>query len=270
MTAETRTPVGLRRAGAAACLALLWLPAVSGAHQQWLAANFTFKEGASAWLSFDHTFGDVRFQPDSGPSSYYTWWIVGPDGVRRSVPHLFIGKTRTVGEVELTEPGTYRIEGVEDSMPWTRIKVDGEERWQPGTRANFADVEVVRSRVYFNRSVSYVSLQSKSRRTLAATGAPLEIVFDDHPNELSHGQPIRVRVLASGRAVEEHEVRVFAERSEGHDASATCTTDSRGSCVFELPSAGRYLLATSAEGDHPEGADTDGFSHGFSVQVEVR
>ena len=187
----------------------------SEAHQQWLAPSFVFQAGESAWLSFDHTFGDRRFQPSSGPGSYYSWWIVGPDGLRRNVPHLFLGKTRTVGEIELTESGTYRIEAVEDLMPWTQIKVDGEDRWQPGTRANFDGFEIVRSRVYFNKSVSYVTLDSISQSTLAGTGAPLEIVFEDHPSELRAGDRVRVKVLASGKPLADQQIQMYSElRSE--------------------------------------------------------
>ena len=115
--------------------ALVVLAAVAGsgeAHQQWLAPSPHFQSGESGWVSFDHTFGDVRFRPASGPGSYYSWWFVGPDGLKRNIPHLFLGKTRTVGEIELTEPGTYRLEAVEDLMSWTRIKVDGEETWAAG------------------------------------------------------------------------------------------------------------------------------------------
>ncbi len=43
-----------------------------------------------------------------------------------------------------------------------------------------------------------------------------------------------------------------------------------GTSCFELPTRGRYLLATSAEGDNPEGAATDRFTHGVSVLVELR
>lgn len=256
---------------AAATLAGLFSYAGSShAHQQWLAPNFVFQSGDSAWLSFDHTFGDKRFQPGSGPGSYYSWWIVGPDLLRRSVPHLFVGKTRTVGEIELTDAGTYRLEAVEDMMPWTQIKLDGENTWQPGTRADFEGYEVVRSTVFFNKSVSYASLESTSRSALQGAGDPLEILFESHPNELRAGQGFEVRVLAFGEPLADQEIRIYSESSEGHDATETCSTNSRGSCEFQMATPGRYLMATSTEGDTPDDPATDGFSHGYAVLVEVR
>ncbi len=255
----------------AAVAGLVSFAASSEAHQQWLAPNTFFQSGESAWVSFDHTFGDQRFQPGSGPGSYYIWWIVGPDGIQRNVPHLFLGRTRTVGEIELTEPGTYRLEAVEDQMPWTQIELDGNNTWQPGTRADFDGFDVVRSTMYFNKSVSYVTLESMSESVLASTGGdPLEILFEDHPNDLRTGTAFRVRVLASGEPLADQEVRIFSEQSVGHDATDTCSTDENGVCEIALSAAGRYLLATNAEGESPEASPTDGFSHGYTVLVDVK
>ena len=254
----------------AAGLGLVLVSGLATAHQQWLAPNFVFQSGESAWLSFDHTFGDQRFQASSGPGSYYSWWIIGPDGLRRNVPHLFLGKTRTVGEIELTEPGTYRIEAVEDLMPWTLLKVDGKDTWQPGTRADFDGFDVERSRVYFNKSVSYVTLGSMSQSLLSGTGDPLEITFAEHPNDLRAGTSFEVRVLTFGEPLSDQEIRIFAEASKGHDANDKCSTNSSGVCEFEMASPGRYLLATSTEGTSADDDATDGYSHGYSVVIELK
>ena len=260
----------IRFLATATVIGLISFAGPSVAHQQWLAPNSFMQSGDSAWFSFDHTFGDKRFQSDSGPGSYYSWWIVGPDGFKRNVPHLFLGRTRTVGEVELTDPGTYRFEAVEDLMPFTQLKVDGEDKWQPGTRDDFSGYEVVRSRVYFYKAVSYVTLESMSNSALDTTGDPLEIVFEDHPNDLYEGKAFQVRVLTFGETLTGQELRIFSENTEGHDASEACSTDATGSCQFEMQAPGRYLLVTNTKGDHSEGAETDGFSHGYTVMIELK
>ncbi|MDJ0877533.1 MAG: DUF4198 domain-containing protein [Halieaceae bacterium] len=240
----------------------------SGAHQQWLAPNLFMATGESAWISFDHTFGDQRFQPASGPGGYYSWWITGPDGLRRQVPFLFVGKTRTTGEVELEEAGTYRLEGVE-SMSWSKLIIDGEAQWQPGTREDYSDYEVESSRYYFQKALSYVTLQSASRGVLASRGEPLEILFEDHPNEWHDGKKLRIKVLAAGKPVPKQPVKIFTEHTEGHDEEAVCTTDRRGACEITAPSEGRILLMTSIEGEEPALAGTDGYYYGISVLLEV-
>lgn len=251
-----------------AALAVCLVAGYSQAHQQWLAPNTFRASGENLWISFDHTFGDQRFQPASGPGGYYSWWITGPDGLRRQVPFLFIGKTRTTGEVELKEAGTYRLEGVE-SMSWSKLKIDGEAQWQPGTRSDYADYEVESSRYYFQKAVSYVTLESASQEALASTGEPLEILLVDHPNEWSAGEKLRIKVLASGKPVRQQSVKIFTEHTEGHDEEASCTTDRQGACAITAPATGRVLLLTSIEGDTPTPVGTDGYHYSVSVLLEM-
>ena len=43
--------------------ALVAVSIPSFAHQQWLNPNFFHRQDESAWLTFDHTFSDNRFDP---------------------------------------------------------------------------------------------------------------------------------------------------------------------------------------------------------------
>ncbi len=239
------------------------------AHQNWLAPNFFVSEAETAWLSFDHTFGDRRFHADSGPSAYYQWWIVGPDLKIESVPSLFIGKTKTVGEVELTEAGTYRIEAEEANMTWTKIKSDGEDTWQPGARGAFPGREIVESKVFFAKAVTYVTLGEASRSVLESTGDPLEIVFQDHPSRLRTTESFRLKMLSLGKPVAAQELRLFADQGVGHDPEVNCTTDTNGSCEFVVEHPGRYLLTARIQGSTSDDPQVDGFSYSVSVMIEV-
>ncbi|MEM9387493.1 MAG: DUF4198 domain-containing protein [Pseudomonadota bacterium] len=242
-----------------------------GAHQQWLVPNVFQVPEAPAWVSFDHTFGDRRFRPGSGPSSYYRWWFVGSDGLRRSVPALFLGKTRTVGEVELETPGTYRLEGEEASMPWTLLSIEGKQTWQPGTRQDFPQAAVVRSTVYFNKAASYVTLGAPSTMALAPTGDPLEIVFSVDPTALRAKTAFDVTVLASGEPVSQQAVLLYSEDGSAHDEAAVqCVTNGEGACELTTAAAGRYLLITERTGTESAVPGTDGYSHSVTITIEVQ
>ena len=259
-----------RRLLAATVLAGFLVAAAPGrAHQQWLAPNFFSQDGDSAWLSFDHTFGDQRFQAGSAPGLYYQWWVVEPEGRKRSVPFLFGGRTKTVGEVELTKPGTYRLEAEEPNMVWTKLKVEGKDTWQPGSRAAFEGREIVESKIYFAKALAYVSLGPISQTVVGRTGDPIEIVFQQHPNEIRAGRGFGVTLSSFGEPVAEHEIRLFSDRSQGHDPMRTCATDDEGSCEFVPENPGRYLLTARMEGSTPDDPDTDGFSYSVSVTLEV-
>ncbi len=260
----------IRRSALAAAVVLFAVVPSSDAHQQWLVPNFTMQSGESAWVSFDHTFSDSRFQAGSGPGSYYRWWVAGPDTFKRPVTLLYQGKTKTVGEVELEKAGTYRLEGVEAMMPWTLLKIDDKESWYSGSRDDFEGAEIVRSTLYFQKVLSYVTLDTTSRSVLAPTGDPLEIVFEDHPNKLREGQDLRFRVLASGEPLAGQTVNMFPEGGGGHDeAERTCTSDDDGSCRIALTEHGRYLLVARAQGDSQKPKGTDGYVHTVSIALDV-
>ncbi|MEM7219258.1 MAG: DUF4198 domain-containing protein [Pseudomonadota bacterium] len=251
-------------------LCSLSLPPNALAHQQWLLPNWFIDSGDGSWVTFDHTFSDSRFRPGSGPSSYYQWWAVGPENLKESIPFLYLGKTRAIGEIELTKPGTYRLEGVENRMAWTRIKVDGEERWQPGTRADHVGREILTSRSYFNKALAYVTLGESSSVPASTNGDPLEISFGVHPNRIAVGKTIRFRTLASGQALTGQDIEVYTELGGAHDDPVSrCTSDREGWCELIFERAGLHLLVTSARGEYPPGSETDGYSHGVNVMLRV-
>ena len=124
--------------------------------------------------------------------------------------------------------------------------------------------------MYFNQALAYVSLGLASRGPLAPSGAPLEIQFLDHPNTLVAGKDFRVKVLSEGQELVKQVVEVFADGGSAHDAVATqCTTSADGSCKLGLPSAGRYLIVTSTQGDFEKPVETDSFSYIVTVMIEV-
>ena len=78
-------------------------------HQEWILPNFFYTDDESPWLGIEHTASDQRFVPRHGSGTVLS--IIHPEGWRMGQPSsIFVGQTRTVGEIELREPGTYRIE----------------------------------------------------------------------------------------------------------------------------------------------------------------
>ena len=93
-------------------------------HQQWILPNFFYTNRESPWLGIEHTRGDQRFVPGQGPGILLL--IFYPKGWRMGRPSsIFVGQMRTVAEMELTEPGTYRIETDPPAQYVAEIEVDG-------------------------------------------------------------------------------------------------------------------------------------------------
>ncbi|MEM9291688.1 MAG: DUF4198 domain-containing protein [Acidobacteriota bacterium] len=264
MTTKTRWPLAL-----ALATLLLATTFPTQAHQQWLFPNFFTQSADSAWLSFDHTSGDQRFYATSAPNLYYQYWVVSPAQQARTIPSLFAGKTKIVGEVELTEPGTYRIEGVEPSLVWTKLKEEESETWQPGPRSKYEGQEILESKVYFIKALAYVSLGPVSPLPQKPIGDPLEIAFRAHPNELKANQKLEVRLLSFGKPVADQTLQLFSGGTAGHDPMLICTTDADGWCEFLPEKSGRYLLLARLEGPTPEDPEIDGFSYRVSLALEI-
>ena len=81
---------------------------VFGHQQQWILPNFFYTNRESPWLGIEHTWGDQRFVPRHGSGTLL--WIIHPEGWHIGPASTYVGQTRTVAEIELTESGTYRIE----------------------------------------------------------------------------------------------------------------------------------------------------------------
>ena len=114
-------------------------------HQQWILPNFFYTNHESPWLGIEHTWGDQRFVSGRGSGTLLS--IIHPEGWRMGRPSsIFVGQTRTVGEIELREPGTYRIETDHPAQYVAEIEVDGQKTWVSKSKDQLPDAKIIQSR----------------------------------------------------------------------------------------------------------------------------
>ena len=94
--------------------------------QQRILPNFFYTNRESPWLGIEHTSGNQRF---SAYGAATLLWIIHPKGSRIRPSSIFVGQTRAVGEIELRDPGTYRIETDHPVQYVTEIEVNSKKRW---------------------------------------------------------------------------------------------------------------------------------------------
>lgn len=241
------------------------------AHQQWVLPTFFTNESQdkSVWLGFDHALGDRRFSPSVGPGPALLW-VVGPDDQRESPSGVHVGKTRTVGEIELTNPGTYRLEAEEPEAHWTQIKDGEKKRWLRAPHDQVEGRTIVKSKRYWAKAIAYVTFRTRTTGPLAAQNDPLELVPRDHPNDIRARKPFQLTVLASGKPLANRKVEVYADNSSGHDAAFTCTSRSDGTCNLVFPDSGRYLMRVHNEIDATGDPKADAYSHTVFLMVAVK
>ena len=238
-------------------------------HQQWILPNFFYTNHESPWLGIEHTSGDQRFV--SGHGSGTLLWIIHPKGWRMGRPSsIFIGQTRTVGEIKLREPGTYRIETDSPAQYVAEIEIDGKKRWVGKSKDQLSGKKIIQSTHRWSQTTTFVTVKKYTKRVLEPTGAFLEIVPVTHPNKIFVGKPFVVRVMSRGQSVSDQKVQVYSEMDSGHDATLVAVTDAKGECELTFPSPGRYLLTANLrqEAKDSSRANIDVFN--VSMLVEVR
>ncbi|MEO1232179.1 MAG: DUF4198 domain-containing protein [Myxococcota bacterium] len=255
----------------AAAISITCLASRSGfAHQQWLMPNafVTHSDEEEVWISFEHALGDQRFISSLGPGPALLW-VTAPDGKRSPPSSVFTGKTRTVAELKLGAPGTYRLEAHEPESFWTKVKEGDETRWLPQSRDRVEGQKIEVSKRYWSKSIAYVTFRKPSQGSLAPRGEPLELIPEDHPNALVAGRPFGVRVSSKGAPLTGKKIKVFSEAEEGHDPTFEVTSGEGGRAKLMLPDAGRHLISVSHEVPAPKDPRADSYFYSVYLMVEV-
>ena len=237
-------------------------------HQQWILPNFFYTDHEFSWLSLDHTWSDQRFVSERGSGTLLA--IIHPEGWHIGTSSTYISQTRTVAEVELREPGTYRIETNRPAEYLTQIEADGKKKWVKKPKDQLPGEKIIQSEHRWFYTTTFVTVRKHTQSVLKATGVPLEIVPLTHPNKIFVGKPFVVRVLSRGQSVPDQKVEVYSEMDSGHDAMLATVTNADGECELIFPSPGRYLLTAKLRQDSKDSsrATIDDFS--VSMLVEVR
>ena len=242
---------------------------VLGHQQQWILPNFFYTNRESPWLGIEHTAGDQRFIPGHGLGS--PLWIIHPEGWRMGRPSsTYVGQTRTVAEIQLREPGTYRIETDHPAQFVTEFEVDGKKGWVGKSKDQLPGKKILQSAHRWSQTTTFVTVKKYTRGVLEATGAFLEIVPRTHPNQIFVGKPFVVRVLSRGQLVPGQEVQAYSETDSGYDTPLATVTDVDGECELIFPSPGMYLLTTRLRQDAKDSSRANIDVFNVSVLVEAR
>lgn len=238
-------------------------------HQQWILPNFFYTNHESPWLGIEHTWGDRRFVSGHGSGTLLS--IIHPQGWRMGRPSsTYSGKTRTVGEIELREPGTYQIETDRPAQYVAEIEVDGKKRWVSKSKDQLPGKKILQSSHQWSQTTTFVTVKEYTQGVLEPTGAFLEIAPVTHPNKIFVGRPFAVRVLSRGQLVPGQEVQAYSEMDSGHDATLVAVTNADGECELTFPSPGMYLLTARLRQDAKDSSRANIDVFNVSMLVEVR
>jgi len=246
-------------AGAALALPIV-LPTAANAHRAWLVPSATVLSGESAWVGVDAAISNELFYADHNAMRLDAVVVTQPDGSVEKIQNPATGKYRSIFDVQLSKPGTYKIGSSTSSVmaSWTQ---DGQVKRFRGSPEDFAkqvpagaaDLKTIKS---FNRNETFVTRDAPTTTVFAPTGKGLELVPVTHPNDLVAGEAATFKFLLDGKPAADLEV-TFAPGNSRYRATPgdfKVKTGADGSFKVTFPEAGMYWMnATVRSGETGRG-----------------
>jgi uncharacterized GH25 family protein len=239
-----------------AALALaLALPFAAQAHKAWILPSATVLSGNEAWITVDAAVSNDLFYFNHVPLRLDTLAITAPDGGKVEPQNPHTGKYRSVFDLALTQPGTYRIALINAGL-FASWEENGEpKRWR-GNAATFAtevpkDAKNLQVTQSAGRNETFVTLGAPDTAALAPSGTGLELIPITHPNDLFAGEAASFQLQIDGKPAAGLAVTLTAGGTRYRDAQdeIKATTDADGKFSVTWPAAGMYWLETSLQDD---------------------
>jgi uncharacterized GH25 family protein len=176
----------------------------ASAHRSWLLPSSTQLEGKDTWVTVDAAISESVFEADSNALKLDTLAIVNPKGEQIKPENTNAGKLRSVFDVNLTVPGTYKISLVNQNV-MVSYQLNGEtKRWR-GSEKEFAnalgniiskEATALSVTKHYGRIETFVSHGKPSREALKISGIGLEILPLDAATEFQVGQAMNFQMVS--------------------------------------------------------------------------
>lgn len=236
----------------AAALATL-IPFTASAHKQWLQPSATVVAGAAPWVSVDAAVSNNLFYVDHVAMRTDNIVVTAPDGSQPAIANAHTGKLRSVFDLELNQPGTWRVASINTGLMANWSEDGKPKRWR-GTAAAFAtEVPKGAKNLQVSQSISrvetFVTNGSPNDTALKPSGKGLELVPVTHPNDLFAGDEARFRMQVDGKPAAGIDVEIVRGNTRYRNAQdeIKVKTDAKGEFTVTWPEAGMYWLEATSE-----------------------
>jgi len=232
---------------AAVVLALCGAASAVQAHNVWLMPSSTVLSKAE-WITVDAAVSNDLFYFNHFPLGLDTLAVTGPNGAAVAPQNPHRGKLRSVFDLELQQPGTYRIAVTNGGMFASyKDKATGQTRRWRGTPEKFAaevpaDAQELTVTQSAGRIETFVTVGKPS--VPAPIGQGLELVPVTHPNDLAKGEKATFALHVDGQPASGLEVTVVQGGTRYRDKvdEIKVTTDAAGRFSVTWPQAGMYWI----------------------------
>lgn len=267
-----------------AAAALVSVPAMLSAHRQWLLPSGTVFSGEDAWATIDAAVSNDLFFADHQPMRLTGVQVWQPDGSEGKLQNPSTGRYRSVFDVQLDKPGTWKV-GTAMSGVMGSFMVDGVEKRiggrggppRPGQPApltvadipaNATDVKLTETSA---RNEVFLTSGAPTRTVFAPTGKGLEFAPVTHPDELVAGETAKFKFLIDGKPAAGLKVTVIpgGKRYRNDEGAVELTTGTDGVLDVKWPTAGMYWLNATATDDKATTPRATSRRMSYTTTVEV-
>lgn len=268
----TLTPVLRGCARTLAALgACVTLSSAAHAHNVWMMPSSTVLSSPQ-WITVDAAVSNDLFYFNHFPLALDNLVVVAPDGQQAEAQNLHRGKLRSVFDLNLDKPGTWRMTVINRGLVASYMLNGERKRWR-GKADQLSQIPAEATQVSitesFGRIETFATVGKPS--ALKASGEGLELLADTHPNDLFSGEQAVFRLAIDGKPAAGVEVTVVPGGTRYRNGlnDQTMKTDQDGRFSVTWPSAGLYWIEAGAEDARTTVPQAGKRRLGYTATVEV-
>jgi len=254
--------------------------ALANAHNMWLLPSDTSKGGKGGWVTFDLATSTEFFSFDSGAPKLSPIQVLAPDASLTDVQNVLEGKLRTSFDVEVKQPGTYKVFAASSGLTARWEDAEGKRGFWParGAKADPAEFATAVPKDAKNLEVTqasrrletFVTLGAPSKAALSPSNQGLELLPITHPNDLAVSEPSEFIFLMDGKPAVGVKIEVIEGGSRYRLAlgEQNYETDKNGRVKIQWKKTGMYWLGASYKDDKAQ-KPAKSRSGSYSATLEV-
>jgi uncharacterized GH25 family protein len=236
-----------------ACFALAaFAPLASHAHKAWLLPSTTVST-VDQWITVDAAVSNDLFYFNHVPMRLDALSISAPDGSTVPAENANTGKYRSTFDLQLKQPGTYRLAIANQGVMASYEENGATKRWR-GTAEKFAtevpaDAKNLKVSEMQSRVETFVTAGEPTSKALTPTNVGLELVAITHPNDLYVGEAAQFKLLLDGQPAANLPLTIIpgGTRYRDQQQEMKFTTAADGTLSVTWPEPGMYWLEASLQ-----------------------